>query len=141
MIDVDINVSKKIKYYLYIYNDIDKYIKQIESDIIDSSSISVNTWLRGKHCFTNTIENQAIALTSCKQIRELKQWKEKLSKILEYIKRYYPKYYDFINLKYFDKIKSNKIKDILKIENNIQSKIDKNIISLIAFCVNEANFF
>lgn len=56
LIDIDINASKKIKYYLYIYNDIDKQIREIELDIIDSSSVTVDTWLRGKHCFTNTIE-------------------------------------------------------------------------------------
>lgn len=62
-------VSNKIKYHLYIYNKIDKMIKEIETDIIESSSVTVNTWLRGKHCFTNTMENQAISIASCKQLK------------------------------------------------------------------------
>lgn len=138
---VDNVVNRKIKYYLYIYRDIDKMIKEIETDIIDSSNVTLSNWLKGKHCFTNTIENQAIALASSKQLKELKMWKEKLNKILGYIKQYYPKYYKFVELKYFKKLKCDEIKQLLKTDINTQSQIDKNIISLIALCVNGANFF
>lgn len=141
MINIDIELAKKIKYYLYIYNDIEKQIREIELDIIDSSSVTVNTWLRGKHCYTNTIENQAIALASNRQLKELKKWKENLSKMLDYMYEYYPIFYKFIELKYFKKLRSNKIKEKLKMDIKIQSQIDKNIISLIALCVNEADFF
>lgn len=138
---VDDVVSKKIKYYLYIYNDIDKMIKEIETDIIDSSNVTFNTWLKGKHCFTNTIENQAIALASSKQLRDLKFWKMKLKETLNYISEYYPNFYTYIELKYFNKMTVNQIKKILNIDLDNQIKMDKNIISLIALCVDEANFF
>ena len=141
MIDIDVNVSKKIKYYLYIYNDMEKMIRQMEIDIIDSSSGSVNTWLRGKHCFTNTIENQAITLASSRKLKELKEWKNNLGKILNYIYRYYPVFYKYIELKYFRNLKNKDIKKILKLDINMQNKIDKNIISLIALCVDKTNFF
>lgn len=138
---VDDVVSRKIKYYLYIYNNIDKMIKEIEIDIIDSSNVTFNTWLKGKHCFTNTIENQAIALASSKQLRELKFWKVKLTETLKYISEYYPKFYTFIELKYFNKMTVKQIKKILNMDIYMQSKTDKNIISLITLCVDEANFF
>ena len=82
LIKVNNKLNKKIKYYLYNYNDIDRMINEIETDIIDSSNVTVDTWLRGKHCFTNTVENQAITLATCKQLQELKEWKAKLKQIL-----------------------------------------------------------
>lgn len=123
MIKVNDNIKRKIRYFLYIYKDIDKKIKEKELDIIDSASVTFNTWIKGKNNFTNTVENQAIVLATSKELNDLKRYKKVLSEVLEYINKDFSYFYKFIELKYFKKLKSNKIKKILKIDVEKQKKL------------------
>ena len=123
--------NKTIKYFLYNYDDIENIIKDKEQDIIDSINIGFNNWLKSKHCYTNTLENQAILLAESKELNDLKKIKNNLNNILNYIKNKYPFIYEFINIKYFNKNTRNQIKNKFKIPIEEQDIINKTAISLI----------
>ena len=67
--------DKKIKYLLYNLSDLDKEIKSLESDIMSMDNVGYNAWLRSKHCFVGTVENQAIVLAESKQLNKLRNLK------------------------------------------------------------------
>lgn len=124
--------SKKIKYLLYNLSDLDKEIKSLESDIMSMDNVGYNAWLRSKHCFVGTVENQAIVLAESKQLNKLRNLKKGMMDSLDYIKSYYPFIYEYIKLKYFEKYTSYKIKEKLNIDYEEQKTYNLRAISLIS---------
>ena len=51
---------KTAEYYLYIYNQIDTMIYEIENDLLYPTSYSYDKWIKSKHKDTSTLENQVI---------------------------------------------------------------------------------
>ena len=51
---------KTAEYYLYIYNQIDTMIYEIENDLLYPTSYSYDKWIKSKHKDTGTLENQVI---------------------------------------------------------------------------------
>lgn len=107
---------KKIEYYLYNYSNIDKLIDEIKDGLINSVNVSGSAWRKGITVCNNTLENQVIKIIENKKILEFKRWQVLIKKVLAFLLQKYPKYYDFINLKYF---KSNLKMRLRKLLNSI----------------------
>lgn len=122
---------KKIKYWLYNFNNFSNKIKDMELDIIDTGQSGLKAWLKSKHHFIGTVENKAIILADSKELNELKRLKKDLEDSLESIKINYPLIFSFIDLKYFKKNKSIDIKQKLNIGKEEQKQYDMRAISLI----------
>lgn len=95
----------KLKFYLYNLDSLENQIKNMESDIIDTGQIGLKACLKSRHNYIGTIENQAIILAESKELNRLKKLKKDLEGSLENVKINYPYIFEFIKLKYFEKIK------------------------------------
>lgn len=122
----------KLKFYLYNLDSLENQIKNMESDIIDTGQIGLKAWLKSRHHYIGTIENQAIILAESKELNRLKKLKKDLEGSLENIKINYPYIFEIIKLKYFEKNKSIDIKQKLNIEYAEQEQYDLRAISLIS---------
>jgi len=122
-------IYKRIEYYLYNYNNINKMIETIEQDIIDNADTSVTAWLKSKNIDTNTVENQAIRIADNKQINTLKKVRKIIQHYLYVFKVKNPKRYQFIKLKYFDKLSTLEINKILGYNEKEQIDITNNVVS------------
>lgn len=91
---------KKVEFYLYNYNNIDEMIDDIKAGLISSVNVSGNAWRKGITVCNNTLENQVIKIIENRKILEFKRWQVLIKKVLAFLMQKYPKYYDFINLKY-----------------------------------------
>ena len=118
-------------YYLYNYKFIDKMIEELKEDLISTNTVSLKTWLRGKQCFTNIIENQAIAIAENKQIKELQYWKKTYDSIFKYIIKKFPILYQYIELRFFNRADRKEIKNMLYISFENQEKLDRKLFRLI----------
>ena len=107
---------KKIEYYLYNYSNIDKLIDEIKDGLINSVNISGSAWRKGITVCNNTLENQVIKIIENKKILEFKRWQVLIKKVLAFLLQKYLKYYDFINLKYFQKQSKDEIEETLKFD-------------------------
>lgn len=107
---------KKIEYYLYNYSNIDKLIDEIKDGLINSVNVSGSAWRKGITVCNNTLENQVIKIIENKKILEFKRWQVLIKKVLVFLLQKYPKYYDFINLKYFQKQSKDEIEETLKFD-------------------------
>lgn len=58
--------ESKLKSYLYNLDSLKNQIKNMESDIIDTGQIGLKVWLKSRHHFIGTVENQAIILADQK---------------------------------------------------------------------------
>ena len=123
-------VIDTIIYYLYNYKSIDNMIDELKEDLI-IENVSLKTWSRSKQSFTNTVENQAIALAENKQIKELQFWKKTYDSIFKYIISKYPKLYQYIELRFFKEADRTEIKNALYITFENQAKLDKKLYRLI----------
>lgn len=122
------SVYKKIEYYLYNYKNIDKLISEIRENIIDSVSISSSSHLKG----VNTVEEQAIKLADNKKIYYLKKSKAIIGNALKLFKQRNIKRYEFIKMKYFDKLSPLEIKRELGYNEKQQKDITNMVVSF--FC-------
>ena len=95
---------KKIEYYLYNYSNIDKLIDEIKDGLINSVNVSGSAWRKG--------------ITVCK-------------KVLVFLLQKYPKYYDFISLKYFQKQSKDEIEETLKFDFKKQKIIKDKLIEFV----------
>lgn len=122
---------KKIEYYLYNYSNIDKLIDEIKDGLINSVNISGSAWRKGITVCNNTLENQVIKIIENKKILEFKRWQVLIKKVLVFLLQKYPKYYDFINLKYFKKQSKDEIEETLKFDFKKQKIIKDKLIGFV----------
>lgn len=122
---------KKIEYYLYNYSNIDKLIDEIKDGLINSVNVSGSAWRKGITVCNNTLENQVIKIIENKKILEFKRWQVLIKKVLVFLLQKYPKYYDFINLKYFKKQSKDEIEEILKFDFKKQKIIKDKLIKFV----------
>lgn len=122
---------KKIEYYLYNYSNIDKLIDEIKDGLINSVNISGSAWRKGITVCNNTLENQVIKIIENKKILEFKRWQVLIKKVLVFLLQKYPKYYDFINLKYFKKQSKDEIEETLKFDFKKQKIIKDKLIEFV----------
>ena len=122
---------KKIEYYLYNYSNIDKLIDEIKDSLINSVNVSGSAWRKGITVCNNTLENQVIKIIENKKILEFKRWQVLIKKVLVFLLQKYPKYYDFINLKYFQKQSKDEIEETLKFDFKKQKIIKDKLIEFV----------
>lgn len=122
---------KKIEYYLYNYSNIDKLIDEIKNGLINSVNVSGSAWRKGITVCNNTLENQVIKIIENKKILEFKRWQVLIKKVLVFLLQKYPKYYDFINLKYFQKQSKDEIEETLKFDFKKQKIIKDKLIEFV----------
>ena len=122
---------KKIEYYLYNYSNIDKLIDEIKDGLINSVNVSGSAWRKGITVCNNTLENQVIKIIENKKILEFKRWQVLIKKVLVFLMQKYPKYYDFINLKYFQKQSKDEIEETLKFDFKKQKIIKDKLIEFV----------
>lgn len=122
---------KKIEYYLYNYSNIDKLIDEIKDGLINSVNVSGSAWRKGITVCNNTLENQVIKIIENKKILEFKRWQVLIKKVLTFLLQKYPKYYDFINLKYFQKQSKDEIEETLKFDFKKQKIIKDKLIEFV----------
>lgn len=125
------NDYKKIEYYLYNYSNIDKLIDEIKDGLINSVNVSGSAWRKGITVCNNTLENQVIKIIENKKILEFKRWQVLIKKVLAFLLPKYPKYYDFINLKYFKKQSKDEIEETLKLDFKKQKIIKDKLIEFV----------
>lgn len=122
---------KKIEYYLYNYSNIDKLIDEIKDGLINSVNVSGSAWRKGITVCNNTLENQVIKIIENKKMLEFKRWQVLIKKVLVFLLQKYPKYYDFINLKYFQKQSKDEIEETLKFDFKKQKIIKDKLIEFV----------
>ena len=122
---------KKIEYYLYNYSNIDKLIDEIKDGLINSVNVSGSAWRKGITVCNNTLENQVIKIIENKKILEFKRWQVLIKKVLVFLLQKYPKYYDYINLKYFQKQSKDEIEETLKFDFKKQKIIKDKLIEFV----------
>ena len=122
---------KKIEYYLYNYSNIDKLIDEIKDGLINSVNISGSAWRKGITVCNNTLENQVIKIIENKKILEFKRWQVLIKKVLVFLLQKYPKYYDFITQKYFQKKSKDEIERTLKFDFKKQKIIKDKLIEFV----------
>jgi hypothetical protein len=122
---------KKIEFYLYNYNNIDEMIDEIKDNLINSINVSGNTWRKGITICNNTLENQVIKITENRKILEFKRWQVLIKKVLAFFMQKYPKYYDFINLKYLKNKSKDEIEQTLKFDFKKQKIIKDKLIEFV----------
>lgn len=125
--DSQIKIStNKIRAYLKNYNDLGRLIKYRENMIIQGRGENLDEW---KSNSKMRVDNQAIILATDYKIKEMKFYKENLTKILQYLRKYIFISYQFIYLFYFKKMPKEYISKALNI-NNIEH-FDNMIINYI----------
>ena len=122
---------KKIEYYLYNYNNIGELIDEIKDGLINSVNVSGSAWRKGITVCNNTLENQVIKIIENKKILEFKRWQVLIKKVLVFLLQKYPKYYDFINLKYFQNKSKDEIEQTLKFDFKKQKIIKDKLIEFV----------
>lgn len=122
---------KKIEYYLYNYNNIDKLIEEIKNGLINSVNVSGSAWRKGITVCNNTLENQVIKIIESKKILEFKRWQVLIKKVLAFLLQKYPKYYDFIIQKYIQKKSKDEIEQALKFNFKKQKIIKDKLIEFV----------
>ena len=122
---------KKIEYYLYNYSNIDKLIDEIKDGLINSVNVSGSAWRKGITVCNNTLENQVIKIIENKKILEFKRWQVLIKKVLAFLLQKYPKYYDFIIQKYFQKKSKDEIEQTLKFDFKRQKIIKGKLVEFV----------
>lgn len=128
---MNITDYKKIEYYLYNYSNIDKLIDEIKDGLINSVNVSGSAWRKGITVCNNTLENQVIKIIENKKILEFKRWQVLIKKVLVFLLQKYPKYYDFITQKYFQKKSKDEIERTLKFDFKKQKIIKDKLIEFV----------
>lgn len=99
--------------------------------MINSVNVSGSAWRKGITVCNNTLENQVIKIIENKKILEFKRWQVLIKKVLAFLLQKYPKYYDFINLKYFKKQSKDEIEKTLKFDFKKQKIIKDKLIEFV----------
>ncbi len=113
--DSQIKIStNKIRAYLKNYNDLDRLIKYRENMIIQGRGENLDEW---KSNSKMRVDNQAIILATDYKIKEMKFYKQNLTKIFQYLRKYIFISYQFIYLFYFKRMPKEYISKALNINN------------------------
>lgn len=125
-----LNTFKKIEYYLYNYNLIDIKINNLMLDMSDSEyNQNYKKWIKNK---SSSLEDQVIRNIDIeKKVHKLKKWKHLITLVLQEYKIKHELKYNFINLKYFDKVKPLKIEERLNLSLKEQRDIRAEILHYI----------
>jgi hypothetical protein len=106
-------------------------IDEIKDNLINSINVSGNAWRKGITICNNTLENQVIKITENRKILEFKRWQVLIKKVLAFFMQKYPKYYDFINLKYLKNKSKDEIEQTLKFDFKKQKIIKDKLIEFV----------
>jgi len=78
--DFFIEMKKYLKKYRYLQAE----INDLEEEILNNSKFDINSGTRSKNKICSTVENQAIALASSKELEIIKAWKNSIDDLLVY---------------------------------------------------------
>lgn len=127
----------KIEYYLYNYNRISYRINNLneQNEDIDYNHFSYSMWIKTKLNKGNSLENQIVnKINNECIIIKLNAWKNLIDNVIEKYRKKNKLFYKFIQLKYFLKFDTYKIKEKLNLsvkeQKDIQAKILKYIFLL-----------
>ncbi|MBE5806666.1 MAG: hypothetical protein E7313_08205 [Clostridiales bacterium] len=123
---------RKTEFFLYNYYNLDNMIKEIQEEIISAINVSGNTWVRGITLYNNTLENQIIRLVEDKRILNIKRWQVLIKKVLVFLYKKYPLYFNVLKLKYFEKRTILEIQEALKIDFKSFKKINYKLVVFVA---------
>lgn len=130
---------KKIEFYLYNYNKINRLIKKRETDLIDSVNVSNSAWIKSLKETGNTTEEQAIKIIDDNLIKEYKEWQVFLKKILVFLCEKKPTYYKYLKLKYFLNKDDLEIIKLMKIDSKRVKILKVKLIEFIYEIKNKEN--
>ena len=130
---------KKIEFYLYNYNKINRLIKKRETDLIDSVNVSNSAWIKSLKETGNTTEEQAIKIIDDNLIKEYKEWQVFLKKILVFLCEKKPIYYKYLKLKYFLNKDDLEIIKLMKIDSKRVKILKVKLIEFIYEIKNKEN--
>ena len=130
---------KKIEFYLYNYNKINRLIKKRETDLIDSVNVSNSAWIKSLKETGNTTEEQAIKIIDDNLIKEYKEWQVFLKKILVFLCEKQPLYYNYLKLKYFLNKDDLEIIKLMKIDSKRVKILKVKLIEFIYEIKNKEN--
>lgn len=118
---------KKIEYFLYNYDYIEKRIENLELGITDSEyNNSYEKWIKNK---SSGIEDLVVRNTTIeRKILKLKKWKLLIETILQRYKETNILKYNFIILKYFKKSNFNEIYKEIGLDTNEQKRLRTEIL-------------
>ena len=132
----------EITFLLYNYNNLEQILEQNKEELLDCVKISGKSWLKRNHQFQNSVEDQVIKIESNKTLKRLQLWIKILNAFMDEYRMNYPqKNYNYINLKYFVKLKQNELTKKTKINIKEQRAISKNLIALIYFYAKDYGLF
>lgn len=123
---------RKTEFFLYNYLKTDALIKEVEEEIIGAINVSGSTWIKGITIYNNTLENQIIRLIENKRIIELKRWQVLIKKVLVFLKRKYPLYFEFLKLKYLERKSDEETQEALKIDLEQFKVINYKLVKFVA---------
>lgn len=107
---------KEIKYMLYNHNRIDELINKRKEELIEGMNLSNAAWLRGINHESNTFEDVIANFDEDWQIKRYKHWKDFLRNLFAIFKNIESsKYNRFLQLKYFEDLSFEEIKDKMNI--------------------------
>lgn len=121
---------KKVEYYLKNYPLLDLKISNLvdETDNYNYKQ-TYSVWIKNTG---NTIENEAIRNIELKQrIYKIRKWQTLITEILNKFKIQDKVKYKYICLKYFKKLTSKKIKEIMNLDFNEQENLKFEILNYI----------
>lgn len=123
------DIRNKIRFMLYNYENIEKFIEERRRDLIDRINPTKGEWLRAKKTKGNTLEDISIDIAEDKYIIKMKEWKDKLDNYIAIKSKMRNKIFvDYITLKYFRKLSNQIICKKLNIDNKKIKELDKKII-------------
>lgn len=124
---------KEIKYMLYNYKKIDELIDKRKEELIDNMNLSTAAWLRGINHDSNTFEDVIVGFDNDWKIKRYMHWKDFLKNLFAIFEKYESqKYYQFLQLKYFDNLSSKEISKVMDITEN-ELKVIANYFNCIVY--------
>ena len=124
----------KIQKYLYNYQNTDKIISDIKSDIMDCSNLGYNNWIKSKTNNGITLEDKVVEAHTNKAILKIQKWKKLITDVLNYYKENSNIKYQYICLKYFKKLSISEIESKLQLDKYKQRDMQKEILQHIFLC-------
>lgn len=123
---------KKLEYYLYNYEFIDRHIENLKSNLYNSDYNQNYTKYIKNKC--SSLEDQVIKNINLeKRIFKILKWKKLITLVLEKYKNSNLLYYRFINLKYFRKDNAITIQEKLNLKLKKQKDIQAEVLQYIFF--------
>jgi len=115
---------KKIEKYLYNFYEHESLVQEVRDYYISRMNISKTAWLKGN----NTMEDQVVRMMDSKQLNEIKRWIVFLKEALFFFKQEKPRFYEFINLKYFRKLSDEEMISAMNLDKSQVKKLRDKVI-------------